>query len=265
MAKLQWDKIGERLFEAGVDRGVLYRSGKVGVPWNGLVSISENPSGGTVNPYYIDGVKYYNEATGHEYHATLEAFTYPDDFAYVNGSVADGGLIFEEQDRENFGLTYRTMVGNDLEGTDYGYKIHMIYNAIASPTKSPNTTLTRSVDPNNFSWDITATPEFVEGRKPTAHFIFDSTKSPAYKVEELESILYGSSGKNPRLPTTEELLGLNSWGEALHIEPRTSGVADLLYVGSGDLKGNVTRGIYTKHADSRLVAAATPGFFKLGA
>lgn len=269
MAEVKWDALSARKFEVGVDRGVFYHSSVAGgVPWNGLISVTEKLNGGEITPYYIDGYLYYNKIGPTDYRGLIEAFTYPNAFESVIGSSYDGGLSFENQPIESeFSLSYRTLIGNDTEGTSYGYKIHMIYNCLAVPTDIASATLGATVDPLNLSWDIVARPPVGAsffGHKPTAHLVWDTTRTDDYKTEALEDILYGRGGSNPRLPSIDELNGLNHWGDALHIEPRSSGIADLLYVGSGDLKGDVSRGIYTKHADSRLVAAATPGFFTLG-
>lgn len=264
MAEIKWNKTGERIFEAGVDRGVLYPKVGSGVPWNGLVSINETPTGGEAVPHYLDGVKFYNKPGSTEFHATLEAFTYPDKFDELNGSPVSNGLSFEEQNREEFGLTYRTLIGDDVVGLNRGYKIHMVYNALASPTASANVTKGAVLDPNNFTWDITATPEIVDGRKPTAHFTFDTTKTKGFRIEELERILYGTSTTSPRLPTPKELIDISKYGEALRIVPRASGIAAITY-GSiyADLYGDVDRGIYKKHAQSRLRPTSVPGFSTL--
>lgn len=265
MAQIEWDKSGERFYEAGVDRGVLYPTSGPGVAWNGLVSINDTPSGGETRPYYIDGFKYYNEATSSEFKAVLEAFTYPDVFSRINGSDRDLALSYEDQPRQEFGLSYRTLVGSDTLGLDRGYKIHIIYNAISEPRNSNFSTVANPADPTNFTWDITARPMAVTGFKPTAHIVWDSTKVGSHKTQELERILYGSSNTTPRLPTISELEAINRWGDALHITPNVaSGLAHLAYFGSGDLKGDVSRGLYSRHADSRLVSTAKPGFYKIG-
>lgn len=269
MARIQWDKLGERGYEAGVDRGVFYHGSVAGgVPWNGLISVTERLNGGEIQPHYIDGYLYHNSIAPTDYRGLIEAFTYPEAFESVIGSSYDGGLSFENQPIDQaFELSYRTLLGNDTEFLDHGYKIHMIYNCLAVPTDTASATVGATVDPANLSWDIVARPPVgvnFYGHKPTAHLVWDSTRTDDHKTQELEDILYGRSGVSPRMPSIDELNGINNWGDALHIEPRSSGIADLLYIGSGDLKGDVSKGIYTKHADSRLVATATPGFFKLG-
>lgn len=265
MAELKWDELGQRFYEAGVDRGVLYPNKGSGVVWNGLVSIDETPSGGENRPHYIDGVKYYNETVSSEFKASLEAFTYPDEFAELNGSSRDLALSFEDQPRQEFGLSYRTLVGSDVDSDQLGYKIHIIYNATASSRKSSYATISNQKDPSNFSWDITARPVFINGFKPTAHIIWDSTKVGRHKTEELERILYGSKSSDAKLPSIEQLMAINHWGSSLQInENINTGIAPLTYMGLSDLTGDVSSGIYSKHTNSRLVPTSTPGIYKIG-
>lgn len=204
--RLTWNAIGERFFETGVDRGVLYVDA-VGVPWNGLVSVSEAPTGAEVTPYYIDGVKYLNHMSSEEFEATVEAYTYPDEFGPCEGirSVANG-LSLAQQPRKQFGLCYRTIVGNDVEGVDHGYKIHLVYNALAAPSERSNTTTGEEVEPFNFSWDIVTKPPTFIGYKHTAHFVIDSRETPSELLSRIEDILYGSDTTNPRQPSVPELL-----------------------------------------------------------
>lgn len=228
MTKLIWGAAGERFFEAGVDRGVLYVPGLSGVAWNGLTSVSEAPSGGEPQPYYIDGFKYANIASAEEFNASLEAFSSPDEFAVCDGSVQlAAGLFATQQPRKQFDLSYRTMVGNDLLGLDAGYKIHIVYNALAGSAGRSNGTLTSSFDPIKLSWDIsTRPPEAIYGFKPTAHFVIDSRKTPPMVVSMLESILYGSASTMPRVLPIVELMDLfNAYLEIeLFVERDNSGV-----------------------------------------
>lgn len=208
MTRLVWNAVGERIFEAGVDRGVLFVSG-VGVPWNGLISVDEKPEGGEVTPYYLDGYKYLNYVSNQEFAASIEAYTYPDEFRECEGyAEANYGLFVTNQKKKEFGLAYRTLVGNDLRGTDLGYKIHVIYNAIAEPSDASNESISDSLDPLNFSWDIsTKPPEFV-GHEPTSHFVIDSRVTPTDLLRDIEDILYGTSETEARLPSATELLFL---------------------------------------------------------
>lgn len=207
MSRLVWNNAGERLFEVGVDRGVLYPESGPGVPWNGLISVEEVPTGGTVTPYYLDGVRYMNYLTKEEFAATIEAFTYPDEFAKCDGTnpVANG-LFATRQRRESFGLSYRTLLGNDLDGVDHAYKIHLVYNAVASPAQRQNNSINDSLDPSSFSWSIFTKPPSSAAIAPTAHFVIDSRDTPSSLLNEIEDILYGSASTNPRLPSVSELM-----------------------------------------------------------
>jgi len=207
MTRLMWNAVGERTFEAGVDQGILFIEGIDGVPWNGLVAVSESPSGGDITPYYIDGIKYLNHVANEEFEATIEAYTYPEEFAQCEGvSLVKNGLFATQQPKKSFGLAYRTKVGNDVDGVDHAYKIHLVYNAMAEPTDRPNNTISDSVDPFNFSWDIVTKPPTFTSYKPTAHFVIDSRDVPSILIELVEDILYGSDASASRLPPVSELL-----------------------------------------------------------
>lgn len=209
MTRLTWNAIGERTFQAGVDRGVLYIKDSDGVPWNGLIAVSEIPSGGEVTPHYVDGVKYHNQVMHEEFAATIEAYTYPEEFAVCDGTQGvSNGLFVTQQPKKTFGLAYRTMLGNDQYGMNYGYLIHLVYNATAAPTERPNNTMTDVIDPFNFSWAIFTKPPLFQGYKPTAHFVIDSRETPYDLLLTIEDILYGSSDGQPRLPSVPELLFL---------------------------------------------------------
>lgn len=213
--KLEWDKSGEHLFETGVDRGVLYPQAAdgtypKGVAWNGLTSVSESPSGAEANPLWADNIKYLNLYSAEEFGATVEAYTYPDEFAELDGSaeIAPGAMI-GQQNRKAFGLCYRTVLGNDIQGNDYGYKIHIIYGAQASPSEKSYETINDSPDAITFSWELNTTPVPVAGHKPTASIVIDSTKCDATKLAALEGILYGTagqSGTDARLPLPAEVI-----------------------------------------------------------
>lgn len=213
--KLEWDKSGEHLFETGVDRGVLYPQAAdgtypKGVAWNGLTSVSESPSGADANALWADNIKYLNLYSAEEFGATIEAYTYPDEFAELDGSaeIAPGAMI-GQQNRKAFGLCYRTVLGNDIQGNDYGYKIHIIYGAQASPSEKSYETINDSPDAITFSWELNTTPVPVTGHKPTASIVIDSTKCDAAKLTALEEILYGTagqSGADARLPLPAEVI-----------------------------------------------------------
>jgi len=206
MPRLAWSTVGSRYYEAGVDRGVLYVDSNPGVAWMGLVSVDENPSGGDPQPFYIDGVKYSNEAAPEEFAATLTAFTYPDEFAQCDGSVEPrSGLFLMHQRRKSFGLAYRTMIGNDLTHAA-GYKIHIVYNALASPSNRTNNSLSDSISPSNFSWTLTTRPPAMAEYKPTAHIVIDTRFTDPEVVSTVEDILYGTDSDAARLPTLADLL-----------------------------------------------------------
>lgn len=213
MAKLKWDQTGERIYETGVDRGVLYvyntegNKYGTGVAWNGLTAVNESPSGAESNPQYADNTKYLDLYSAEEFGATVEAFTYPPEFEECDGSAElVQGVTISMQNRKMFGFSYRTLIGNDTEGTDHGYKIHLVYGAKASPSEKNRSTVNNSPEPVNFSWEVTTTPVNVEGFKPTSHLIIDSTKVDPTKLKALEDKLYGddSSGE-PTLQLPDEV------------------------------------------------------------
>ena len=210
MSKLTWDASGERLYETGVKQGVLYVMGSNGygngVAWNGLTAITESPSGAESTPLYADDIKYLDLRSTEEFGATIEAYTYPDEFAACDGSasLADGVSI-GQQARKMFGLCYRTTVGNDTDGTDHGYKLHLIYGATASPSEKAYETINDSPEAITFSWEITTTPVSVTGFKPTASITIDSTKADPTCLAALEAKLYGGESSEPTLPLPDEV------------------------------------------------------------
>lgn len=210
MSKLTWDASGERLYETGVKQGVLYvMNSNVygnGVAWNGLTAITESPSGAESTPLYADDIKYLDLRSTEEFGATIEAYTYPDEFAACDGSasLADGVSI-GQQARKMFGLCYRTTVGNDTDGTDHGYKLHLIYGATASPSEKAYETINDSPEAITFSWEITTTPVSVTGFKPTASITIDSTKADPTCLAALEEKLYGGASTEPTLPLPDEV------------------------------------------------------------
>ena len=224
MSKLQWDKTGERLYETGLDRGVLYVMGdnseyEDGVPWNGLTAVNENPSGAESNPLYADNQKYVNLISTEDFGATVEAYTYPEEFEVCDGSAEIAtGIIIGQQTRRAFGMAYRTLIGNDVLGQDFGYKIHLIYGAQASPSEKNRQTVNDNPDAVSFSWDVTTTPVAVPGYKTTAHLVIDSTKTTARRLAMLEDVIYGRDyvpgspiadpieALNARLPSPEDIL-----------------------------------------------------------
>lgn len=197
MAKITWDKTGDRFYETGVDHGVLYvMNGSTygeGVPWNGLTAINESPSGGEPNAMYADNIKYLNLMSAEEFGAAIEAYTFPDEFKECDGYRDLGtGVSVSQQSRKQFGLCYRTRVGNDTEGSKLGYKIHLIYNALASPSEKNYETVNDDPSAIEFSWDITTTPVEVTGLDPAAHIIIDSRTTDSAKLKQIEDALYGT-------------------------------------------------------------------------
>lgn len=220
MSKLKWDQTGERLYETGVRNGVLYPLGSngtypKGVAWNGLTAVTESPSGAEATPLYADDIKYLNLMSTEEFGATIEAYTYPDEFAECDGSAALAtGVQIGQQARKTFGLCYRTALGNDVAGNDYGYKLHIIYGALAAPSEKAYATINDSPEAITFSWEVTTTPVNVTGFKPTASITIDSTKANATKLAALEEILYGKDAASggqaveARLPLPDEIAQL---------------------------------------------------------
>ena len=216
MPKIVWDNTGERLYETGVRNGVLYPiqtdgTYSKGVAWNGLISVTESPSGAEATPLYADDIKYLNLISAEEYGSTIEAYTYPDEFAECDGSASIAiGVNIGQQPRKTFGMCYRTVVGNDVENDNYGYKLHLVYGALAAPSEKAFSTINDSPEAITFSWEVSTTPVNVTGFKPTASLTIDSTKVDATKLAALEAILYGSESEEARLPLPDEIATLMS-------------------------------------------------------
>lgn len=211
MSKLTWDNIGERLFETGIKQGVLYPiqsdgAYSKGVAWNGLTAVTESPSGAEATPLYADDIKYLNLLSNEEFGATIEAYTYPDEFAECDGSAElVKGVMIGQQKRKIFGLCYKTTIGNDVDGNDHGYKLHLIYGCLAAPSEKAYSTINDSPEAITFSWEVTTTPVNVEGFKPTSQITIDSTKADPTKLAALEAILYGSAETEAKLPLPDEV------------------------------------------------------------
>lgn len=214
MAKITWDNVGERYYETGVKKGVLYpqATGGVypkGVPWNGLTAVTESPSGAEATPLYADDIKYLNLMSVEEFGATVEAYTYPPEFEECDGSAELAtGVIIGQQPRKPFGLSYVTTLGNDTDGTKHGYKLHIIYGALAAPSEKAYATINDSPEAITFSWELTTTPVAVTGHEPTASLVIDSTKAGAEAMAAIEAVLYGSESEEPRLPLPDEIISL---------------------------------------------------------
>lgn len=214
MSKIVWDAIGDHIFETGVRNGVLYLKGaegtyNTGVAWNGLTSVSESPEGAEPTDLYADDIKYLTLMSAENFKATIEAYTYPVEFEECDGSATIAkGVVIGQQPRKPFGLCYRTAIGNDTDGNEHGYKLHIVYGCLASPSEKQYSTINDSPEAITFSWEVSATPVNVPGKKPAATLIIDSTKADKSKLTALEAILYGSEADEPRLPLPEEISAL---------------------------------------------------------
>lgn len=234
MAKLVWDAIGEHKYETGVDHVALYKPNAQkkyvgGVAWNGVSAITESPSGADSNPIYADNIKYLDLRSAEEFGATIECYAYPPEFAECNGeAIVMNGVVIGQQSRKTFGLAYRSIVGNDLASNDYGYKLHLIYGATASPSEKQYNTVNDSPEAGTFSFELTTTPIAVKGYKNTAQLTIDSTlfttEAAKAKLTALENKLFGTEQDEPELPTPDEALGLLglTYNEQTHVwEPTT--------------------------------------------
>lgn len=257
MAVLQWDQVSERLFETGVDRGVLYTPTNgvysSGVAWNGLVSVSEAPSGAEATAQYADNIKYLNLVSAEEFGATIEAFTYPAEWAQHDGSaVPAAGVSIGQQARRSFGLSYRTRLGNDVDGIDYGYKLHLVYGALAAPSEKAYTTINDSPEAITFSWEITTTPVPVDGFKSTAILTIDSTKVSSAALETLEAALYGTAGTSARLPLPDEVIAMFAGSTTA-----ATTVAPSFVPSTGVITIPTTTGVVYRRADTNVVVTDT--------
>jgi hypothetical protein len=208
MTRITWGEVGERKFQTGVDRGVLYAPGVTGVPWNGLTSIEED-SNREVSAFYLDGVKHLEYQSAGDFVGSLSAYTYPDEFDVINGIreySGEQGMFIHEQPPQRFSLCYRTKIGNDVDGIDLGYKLHILYRLSAVPSTNSFQSMDDKIAPVEFSWDLTGLPVRVPGSRPTCHLSFNSTRLDPAKLDILEDILYGTESSLPRLPTPEDII-----------------------------------------------------------
>ena len=214
MSKLVWDQTGEREYETGVKNGVLYVQGEggtypKGVAWNGLISVTESPSGAEATALYADDIKYLSLMSNEEFGATIEAYMSPEEFDQCDGTASIAtGVSIGQQKRKTFGMAYKTTIGNDVDGNDYGYKIHLIYGALAAPSEKAYSTINDSPEAMTLSWELSTTPVNVKGFKPTASVVIDSTKVDKKKLTALEEILFGSESKEARLPLPDEIVSI---------------------------------------------------------
>lgn len=210
MTKIVWGATGARGFEAGVDRGVLFApQAPAGVAWNGLLSVKEAPSGGEPTPYYMDGIKFLQVATGEEFNATIDALSSPAEFALCDGTAnIFAGLFITQQPRKAFAFAYRTLIGNDVDAENYGYKIHLVWGAFAQPATRNNASLSDTSDPMDLSWDITTVPQVISGFRPSAHMIINSLLATTLHLSTLEDILYGTDFALSRMPSQQEVVDI---------------------------------------------------------
>lgn len=214
MSKLKWDQIGERLYETGVDKVVLFpmeSTGQygTGVAWNGISAVNESPSGAEPTALYANNGKYLNLISNEDFAATIEAFTYPDEFEECDGSKEIApGVVIGQQKRKVFGLAYRTLLGNDVDGNDHGYKLHLVYGCLAAPSENNHSTVNDSPEAGTMSWSVSTTPVEVADAKPTATVTIDSTKADKAKLKKLEDMLYGTEQAESKLPLPAEVITL---------------------------------------------------------
>lgn len=212
MAKLVWDAVGQRFWQTGVNQGVLFlpNTGEL-VPWNGLISVTQRPTGSEILSYYYDGQKYDMVATNEDFDATIEAYTYPMEFERCEGTAFDAyNIAYGQQDRVPFHFSYRTLVGNDIVGENYAYQIHLVYNALATSTEKSHSSIGNDTSPATFTWDISTIPVEIPELRPTAHIVFDSRRVNAQIMRNLENFLYGSANNDPGFPMVEDLNDLRA-------------------------------------------------------
>lgn len=271
MAEIKWDQTGMRKYETGVDHGVLYipdENGDYvdGVPWNGLVSVTETPTGGEASPQYADNIKYLNLISAEEFGGTIEAFYSPPEFDKCDGSVSPfPGISVGQQNRQTFGLSYRNLVGNDVQGTDFGEKIHLVYGALAGPSEKTRGTVNESPEAATFSWEFTTTPVEVPGLKPSAHITADSSLVDSTGFAALKTVLYGTAGSNARLPLPAEVFAMfeGTITVVVPTKPTQVGsdvtiptVAGVIY----KINGEVVSGVVTITEDVIVEAQPAPGY-----
>lgn len=248
MTVLTWDGTGEKIYETGVDHGVLYMPNESGVydngvAWNGLVTVTESPSGAEANKTYADNIVYGNLVSAEEFGATIEAYTYPDEFGDYDGTTSPSpGVVIGQQFRRTFGLSYRSLVGNDVEGTAFGYKLHLIYGLTATPSEKAYGTVNDSPEMITFSWEVTSVPTNVTDHRPTSIITIDSTKVDPDALAALEELLYGGVGTDPSLPTPDEVIALFE-GTALATNVVVAGDVDSI-----DITGTTTNYLFTVEA-----------------
>lgn len=263
MTQLQWDSVGERRYETGVDRGVLYQIDNDGnyvdgVAWNGLTTVTESPSGAESNKQYADNIVYVNLVSAEEFGGTIEAFTYPDEFGQNDGSAEPvAGVQLGQQGRRPFGLAYRTLMGNDTQGTDFGYKLHLVYGCQASPSEKAYATVNDSPEAATLSWEFTTTPINVMDRKPTSIVTVDSTKTDPDRLAELLEIIWGTADDEPRLPSPDEVLALVGEG-AINVDLAVSANQPTFVEATGIITLPAVTGVQWKVGNANRAPGAQP-------
>lgn len=266
MARIDWHKPLDRVYSAGISRGVIYGQDKsMYAAWHGLQNIEYATQGGDYQSHYVDGYKYHHSVNYNEYGARITAFTYPDEFeSFIGGEDDNNGLVFKNQHHRQFHMTYRTERKTSLAQVDVGYEIHLVYNALVLPPTGGHSTYTEVVRPDEMSWDIRTKPIRVSGRAPTAEIVIKSWEVTDDSLKKLENILYGTTDQPPRMIGFSEVVDLfNAWPTAEILPNTRTGLAKLKYMGYPDLQGDNTRGLYTAPRDSRLAPTSISGFYKL--
>lgn len=264
MARIEWDKVNDRTFDSGLDRGVLYPPETRGVPWNGLISVDQRSSKPTVQKYYIDGALYYQKESHEDFSGAIRAFTYPEELDYLTGyGFTPDGILIDGQPHQTFGLSYRTLVGDGANPSN-GYKIHLVYNVLAVPDTETHSTLGDNPSAETLSWTFDTTPETIPGYRNTAHLVFDSTKIYPGIMESLEDIIYGSYGVDPRLPTISEIFALKNSFDLVRINQNlTTGLNPLDISATPDLVGELDKGLFVRSRPTRLRDLPTDGLSDL--
>lgn len=262
MATLTWDGIGNRYYETGVDRGVFYDKDGQGIAWSGLTEVVEDYPDFDTTPRYLDGIKYVDENPYTDFAGTITAITYPDEFSEYEGVIdLSEGFCVENQTPKPFGFSYRTLVGNDLQGDKHGYQVHVVYNVLASISTTTHETLNDASQPATFSWNITTIPSSIDDHRPTAHIIFDSRYLEPNILDTVEGFLYGAQFSNPHLPTINDFVNIIlNWDPRIIIQNTTTGLS-VLSPGYGDLTPSTISGLYVPLSHTRLSAASPAGFF----
>jgi len=263
MTVLQWDQVGERLYETGVDRGVLYQIDETGeyvdgVAWNGLTTVTESPSGAESNKQYADNTVYVNLISAEEFGGTIEAFTYPDEFGQNDGSDEPApGVLVSQQGRRPFGMCYRTLVGNDVDGQEHGFKLHLLYGCQASPSEKAYATVNDSPEAIAFSWEFSTTPITVSGKKPTSLVTIDSTGADSDALDALLDILYGTDTDEPRMPTPDEVIAIFTGGE-VDVDMALAANAPTFVEGTGVITLPAVTGVQWKVGNVNKAPGAQP-------